>query len=647
MAISEIGMGTSNPLIKEYEVFLNFREPDIRREFTNALHHALIDAGIRVFIDDEELQPGKKSNGKLLQAIDDSKLYIPIFSTNYVSSHWCLHKLAKMVKNTSKSREDGNKKAILPIFYNMEPNDVMLKTELYGNATSKLEQSMEEVDKWRYALGKVDGTKRWEVEKHSSDEDLIESVVEEVVNRLQRRQREPIDDLVGMESQIVAVKKLLDFESGDVQLIGIYGMSGIGKTTLAKIIFDELRPLFGNYCSFLGDIREIAKTKGLVKLQERLLSDISNPGVASEIREIDHGIKMIRDTIRNKKVLIVLDDVNDHNQIQNLVGVNSLCPGSMILVTTRDPSVLNIRGFKGYEMEKLNSEDAFQLFSRHAFNNDSPSTEYYTLSQAMTSRTGGLPLALQTLGSLLFGLERKAIWQDTLKKLNISPFHDIYEMLMVTYNSLTSSQQQIFLDVACFFIGQNKNGPISFWKDSGFKAKYDIEVLIKRRMIKVLDDNSFWMHDQLRDFGKAVAQNWHTRLWERDDIICELRSTKIKESVRALCLQAKVGNPVTLTAEQIKRFPNLQFLWLSDVICQGDLAGCLSELKWISLHYSHGPKHYQGFEVTNLPVENVVVMELSGAEFTVDKFRSLIKGARKLDIFTVCCDAPVKIMSRI
>ncbi|XP_048141526.1 disease resistance protein L6-like [Rhodamnia argentea] len=163
MASSDAGTSSGS----DYQVFLSFRGPDTRIGFTDFLFHSLTDAGICVFRDDEELRVGERIDGSLLQAIDNSRIYIPIFSQNYASSPWCLRELAQIVASTFKS--EGNK-AILPIFLDVEPNDIKLKTPLYRDAILNLERekklSSEQVDACREALMEVDAIKGWEAKKY-------------------------------------------------------------------------------------------------------------------------------------------------------------------------------------------------------------------------------------------------------------------------------------------------------------------------------------------------------------------------------------------------------------------------------------------------------------------------------------------------
>ncbi|XP_039155798.1 toll/interleukin-1 receptor-like protein [Eucalyptus grandis] len=146
-----------------FEVFLSFRGLDTRCNFTSCLHHEMVEKGIRVFKDDKELQTGQKIEGKLLQALNDSQIYIPIFSKGFASSPWCLHEVVHMVNCTSKSE---GKKQILPVFLDVETDDVKLKTNLYKDALSnhKEKYGPDQVKCWEDALVEVSTTVGWKLE---------------------------------------------------------------------------------------------------------------------------------------------------------------------------------------------------------------------------------------------------------------------------------------------------------------------------------------------------------------------------------------------------------------------------------------------------------------------------------------------------
>lgn len=229
MASSKAGTSTNDTFGGQYEVFLNFRGLDTRDGFTNYLKNALLDAGIHVFFDDEAIRLGERLSDILLQAINDSKLYITIFSRSYASSHWCLRELAKIIEN-SKSNKNG--KVMLPIFYDVEPDDVKLKTGVYDEALSQLAEkkkyNSEDVKTWRQALKEVSDTKGFKLKDYSGEGDLLKAVVREVMDLLRTRQRPEPKYLVGMKDCMATIDKLLDINSDDVRLIVIYGMGGIG-----------------------------------------------------------------------------------------------------------------------------------------------------------------------------------------------------------------------------------------------------------------------------------------------------------------------------------------------------------------------------------------------------------------------------------
>ncbi|KAL3735307.1 hypothetical protein ACJRO7_024440 [Eucalyptus globulus] len=143
----------------EFEVFLSFRGPDTRLSFTDCLYHSMVGAGIRVFRDDEEIRKGEKIGGELLRAIESSKIYVPIFSRNYASSAWCLRELRHMVECSRKA----NEKVILPIFCDVNSDDVKLKTPLYLDALKKHEEKFgrDDVREWEEALAEVARIKGW------------------------------------------------------------------------------------------------------------------------------------------------------------------------------------------------------------------------------------------------------------------------------------------------------------------------------------------------------------------------------------------------------------------------------------------------------------------------------------------------------
>jgi ATP-dependent 26S proteasome regulatory subunit len=144
--------------------------------------------------------------------------------------------------------------------------------------------------------------------------------------------------------------------------VGIYGMGGIGKTTLAKAVYNEINDAFDG-SSFLFNLNESSETRnGIADLQEQLLHDILKKEL--KISNVDRGISIIEERIHGEKVLFILDDVDDFENLHKLVKKERLGPGSRILVTTRDENVLNsLRADEKYEVNGLNYWMSLQLFS--------------------------------------------------------------------------------------------------------------------------------------------------------------------------------------------------------------------------------------------------------------------------------------------
>ncbi|KAL3746484.1 hypothetical protein ACJRO7_015447 [Eucalyptus globulus] len=331
----------------EYNVFLSFRGSDTRNNFTNCLYHRLRLAGVHVFLDNEELRVGKEIGGELLKALDKSRIYIPIFSKNYATSSWCLREVAHMNECTSKS---GGKKEILPIFFDVDLDDIKLKTELYKKAIPKHKKKFgsNALRRWEDALVKVAHLKGWELKGRRHGE-LIELVVGEVLCKLNAKNVDMPENLVEDHQQIKAIIEKLDVDSDGVRFVGIHGIGGNGKTVLAKVVFNKVCSHFDGVC-FLNNVRESLQhgpkslQHRLIKLQKKLLASFGGLVIDDHIKDTGDGMNRIKRVCHTKKVLIVLDDLDKQEQLKRLAGKSDwFGSGSRIIFTTRNLEALKTR----------------------------------------------------------------------------------------------------------------------------------------------------------------------------------------------------------------------------------------------------------------------------------------------------------------
>ncbi|XP_039165782.1 disease resistance protein RPV1-like [Eucalyptus grandis] len=645
MANSEAGMSSdaARASVDEYQVFLSFRGPDTRHGFTSFLHDALLDAGVHVFLDNEELRVGEVIGDNLLKAINNSTIYIPIFSPTYASSKWCLCEIKCIMDNVSKS--EGTK-SIFPIFFHIELEDVKLRTSLYADALLKHKANFpdEVVDAWSAALAKVGEIKGWTVAKEQSQPAIVKSVVEKVLEKTKIKQKLVTEHLVGFDDRVKELTMLLDVKQDDVRLIGIYGMGGIGKTAIAKVIFNQLSSHFGKYCSFLEGVQERLAKGDMVQLQKKLLHDILCSGSIGKVNDSEQGMRRIGETLGRKMVLVVLDDVNEEKHIRELIGSNSLCSGSRIIITTRSKATLEVKGFKGeiqqYEMLKMDDHFALQLFYQHALDDgDFPSSDYhYKLSSEIVSHAGGLPLAIKVMGSLLKG-KQEDFWKETLVRLTKVPEKEIQEKLRISYNDLDEDQRRIFLDIACFFCNERRTDAIHIWTDS-YPIR-EIKVLIDRCLIKILDNDKLWMHDQLIDLGwQIVHEESSSDLGKRSRLRIAKENLEIittkekKDEVRALQIDGS-DDFIEIKNEEFERLRNLKFLKLCNGTFAGDFTKCHSKLRWISWQ-----PPFREFRASNMNLDHLVVFKLGKNDFKDNsKAWDLIKKAQKLKVLSlVDCD---------
>ncbi|XP_018726080.2 disease resistance protein RPV1 isoform X1 [Eucalyptus grandis] len=493
--------GTKKTEGNDYEVFLSFRGRDTRKGFTDYLYTSLVDARIHVFRDDNELRVGEEIGPELLRSITQSKISIPIISKDYASSKWCLRELAHILKC---KRNRGQ--IVLPIFYKVEPSKMRHLTGRLRDAVNAQQKNMDEMMEWEEALKEVSSLKGLESEKIDNGHEgtLVKIVVRKVMSELKGLFLLNVPkQLVGIDDHVEHIMSYIDANFSDTNMIGIYGMGGIGKTTLAKVLYNKLCNHYESR-SFVANIRETCHDESIICLQKQLIYDII--GKSLDVSNADQGISVIKSRFKSKKILVLLDDMDDITHLNALAGDhNWFKAGSIVIITTRNKGILDeARVDHMYPLNELPLDKSLILFSRHAFRKDSPPSDDEDISRDVVLTTGGLPLALKIIGSFLYGKTKK-VWKDTLKKLKKVPEKRVQDTLRVSYEALDYREKQIFLDIACFFIGSSKQNPTYMWDACGFFPGKGIEVLSLMSLIKIDEEGDLMMHDQLRDLGREIV----------------------------------------------------------------------------------------------------------------------------------------------
>ncbi|WCJ18060.1 disease resistance protein (TIR-NBS-LRR class) putative [Euphorbia peplus] len=629
---------SSSATLKKHDVFINFRGYDVRSSFLSHLQDALRRNGVDAFVD-EQLQSGEAISDSLLQTIEASSISIVIFSQNYAFSPWCLDELVKILRCKQTTGQ-----IVIPIFYDVDPIHLQHLTGSFGKAiaqhTKRFHKSL--VQSWGRALKEASNLSGFDSHNFKSDSQLIEEITRRTLEKLNSlfssdSSDDNDDKLVGINSRVEKVMSLLSNE--DVNVVGIWGAGGIGKTTIARTTFDRVWSQFEAQC-FVENVREKSE-RGADMLQNEILPNLLGKESLMDVSSF------IKKRLSRKKVVVVLDDVSDYGQIKSIIEKGIYCgSGSRLIVTSRDKHLLEYMGAEVYEVEKLNVCEAHVLFNMHAFRQKIPDEGYAELSRRAVGYAQGLPLALEVLGSNLYRRNVEE-WKDELEKLKGSSDKKIQKLLRISYDSLSDIEKELFLDIACFFNLRCRDDVERILDVRG--SKIGINCLVEKALISISSRNCLNMHGLIEQMAKDIiceekALQRHSRQWNPEEIYILLTKEMGNEATKGISLNMSKIKNVYLSPKAFQRMYNLRYLNFYD----SSTSSCNTN---IQVHLPQGleylPEQLSQLEELWNGVQNLANLKLIDLSYSEKLIKiSDLSGASNLEaLYFYGCTSLVEITS--
>ncbi|KAF5775839.1 putative virus X resistance protein-like, coiled-coil [Helianthus annuus] len=367
------------------------------------------------------------------------------------------------------------------------------------------------------------------LEKRKTDLGLLK--IDEKPKYTSRRYETSLPDGSSVIGREVEKEKLLKKLLGDdgsskenFSIVPIVGMGGVGKTTLARILYNHTKvqshfELHVWIC--------VSDDFDVFKISKTMFQDVSNEN--KNFENLNQLHMALTNQLKNKRFLLVLDDVwhENENDWENLVRpFHSCAPGSRIIMTTRKEELLKNLHFGHLDsLKSLSHEDALSLFALHALGveNFNSHTTLKPHGEGIVKKCVGLPLALKAIGRLLGTRTNVEDWEDVLNSeiWNLENSDKIVPALRLSYHDLSADLKQLFAYCSLFPKDYlfDKEELVLLWMAEGFLSPSNatksperlgheyFEILLSRSFFQHApnDESLFIMHDLMNDLAMLVA----------------------------------------------------------------------------------------------------------------------------------------------
>ncbi|KAH9305935.1 hypothetical protein KI387_010339 [Taxus chinensis] len=501
-----------------WDVFINHCGIDVKYTIATTIHNTLTRAGLRVFLDREALEGGDDIPTKIQDAMSSASLHVAIFSTNYARSPWCLAELSFMLKTGTR---------IIPLFFHVDPSDLRWVDQgkgIYADAFNHHEKQgryiSQKLQQWKMALQTVSFHSGCVINNNHEEGSVLKNIVNMVFKTMEKVPFQVAKHPVGVDDAVQDFERIMIESTENVQIVGIVGMGGAGKTTLAKDLYNKKCSSFLN-SSFIFDVRDAARRYLLHEKQKKLLKDLGVQDKDLWFDNIEEGKGILTSRLRSVSALIVLDDVDHEDQLDALLPARDRLGSEIfIIITSREFGVLTKWGISSiYRMKALNPFYAKQLFCWNAFLQSHPLQGFEDLVESFLNVCSGLPLSLEVFGGQVYG-KSMGYWESQLHKISKILPEDIKQRLKVSYDALYKDEQEVFIDIACFLIGERISFAIAIWDGFDLNGRHSWETLVKKCLVDLDKNNCITMHDHLRDLGRDLAHTHSpSRLWHQEHIL--------------------------------------------------------------------------------------------------------------------------------